>query len=147
VFAIVGTILNGAGLTRQAITVAGVTLGVAVVANYVAIPRFEPGRDVLLAAAVATGGAMVLGAALGGWYCVRHLGAFLPVMTLVRVLVGIAAAIGVGRVLPWSTPLMTLAEACVVGLTFLATLVVTRELTGADLRAVASVVRRRKGSR
>lgn len=145
-FAIIGTILNGAGLTRQAITVAGVTLGIAALANYLAIPHFEPGRDVLLAAAVATGGAMVFGAALGGWYCARHLGAFLPLATFVRVIAGIAAAVAVGRLLPWTTPLMTMAEACIVSLTFLLTLVVTRELTGADLRAVTSVVRRRKGT-
>lgn len=140
VFAIAGTILNGAGLTRSAIIVAGVTLATAVTANAIAIPRFAPGQDVLLACACATGGSMLLGAILGGWLLRAHLGAFLPLLTLVRVVIAAAAAIGVGRVIPFTRPLMTLVEACVVGLTFLVVLVVTRELTLHDLRAVRQVV-------
>lgn len=146
IFAIAGTILNGAGLTRQAIIVAGVTLVVAVVANAVLIPRFGPGTGVLLACAAATSGAMVFGAVLAGWQLTKHFGAFLPALTLARVAVAIAAALAVGRVLHFTTPLMTLAEACVVGVTFLVVLVITRELTGADLGAVTGVIRRKKGA-
>jgi len=75
VFAIAGTILNGAALTRQAIIVAAVTLALAVVANALVIPRLEPGPDVLLGCALATSGAMLVGGGLGGWMLVRHLGA------------------------------------------------------------------------
>jgi O-antigen/teichoic acid export membrane protein len=42
-FAIAGTILNGAGFTRDAIIGAAVTLGLAAVGNLIAIPRCEPG--------------------------------------------------------------------------------------------------------
>lgn len=145
IFAIAGTILNGAGLTRQAIAVAAVTLVVAVVANALLIPRFEPGTGVLLACAMATSGAMLFGALLAGWQLKQHLGAFLPLLTVARVVVAVAAAMALGRLLRFTTPLMTLVEACAVGLTFLIVLVATRELTGADLGAVASVVRRKKG--
>jgi len=145
VFAIAGTILNGAGHTRQAIAIAAVTLAIAIAANAIAIPRFAPGRDVLLACAVATGSSMGIGALLGGWFLSRKLGAFMPVLTFVRVVVAFAAATAVGRALELTTPLMTLVEAAVVGLTFLFVLVVTRELTGRDLKAVTGLLGRGKG--
>ncbi len=143
VFAIAGTILNGAGKTRHAIVVAAVTLVAAVVANALVIPRFDPGRDVLLACAVATASAMTLGALLGGWLLLRELGAFLPLLTLVRVVCATGVALVVGRLIRFETPLLTLVEAAVVGLAFLATLIVTRELTLRDLRAVTSLAGRR----
>lgn len=147
VFAIAGTILNGAGLTRHAIAVAALTLVAAVVANLIVIPMFTPGRSLLLACGAATAGAMVLGAAAAGLVLHRKLGAFLPLATLIRVAIAGAVAIGVGRVIPFTTPLGTLAEAMVVAAVFLVTLVVTRELGRADLAAVTSVVRRRGGAR
>jgi O-antigen/teichoic acid export membrane protein len=146
-FVIAGTILNGAGFTREAIITAAVTLAIATTANVIAIPRFDPGRDVLLAAACATGGSMVIGAGIGGYYLHKTLGAFLPVLTVVRVLIAMGAAFGVGRVLTFTTPLMTLAEGCVVGLTFLVVLVILRELTLADLKAVTSLAGRKKGDK
>ena len=145
VFAIAGTILNGAGRTRQAILVAAITLLVAVVANALVIPRFDPGRDVLLACATATGAAMTVGAVLGGWLLQREFGAFMPLLTFVRVLVAVAVAVAVGRVVTMTTPLMTLVEAALVGIAFLLTLVVTGELTMRDLRAVTGLAGRKKG--
>jgi O-antigen/teichoic acid export membrane protein len=144
-FAIAGTILNGAGHTREAIFVAAVTLVLAVVANAIAIPRFAPGRDVLLACSIATGGSMVAGAVFGGWLLSRKLGAFLPWQTAVRVALSFAAALSVGRVLHFTSPLMTLVEAALVGISFLLALVVTRELTGADLKAVTGLLGRGRG--
>jgi len=142
-FAIAGTILNGAGLTREAIISAAVTLAVAAVGNAIVIPMCDPGTEVLLAAASTTGGAMVLGASLAGYFLWRRLGAFLPVRSLVRVAVAVVAAIAVGRVIPFRTPLMTLVEAAIVGVVYLAVLVATRELGKADLKAIAQVRARR----
>lgn len=143
-FAIAGTILNGAGHTRAAIVTAAVTLVAAVLANVLVIPRFPPGRDILLAAASATAGAMLVGAALGGFYLHRTLGAFLPWATLARVLVAVAAGLAVGRLVPFTSPLLTLVEAALVATSYLAALVLTRELTGRDLSALLSLGRRRK---
>jgi stage V sporulation protein B len=143
-FAIAGTILNGAGHTRAAIITAAVTLLAAVLANVFVIPQFPPGRDILLAAASATAGAMLVGAALGGFYLHRTLGAFMPWTTLVRVLVAVAAALAVGRIVPFTSPLLTLVEAVLVAASYLAMLVLTRELTGRDLSALLSLGRRRK---
>jgi stage V sporulation protein B len=144
-FAIAGTILNGAGMTRQAIGVALLTLVAAAAANLIVIPMFTPGRSLLLACAAATSGAMVLGAAAGGFVLYRHLGAFLPLVSLVRVMLAAAAAAAVGRVIPLSTPIGTLVEAAAVGVVFVVALVVTRELGQGDLAALMRVVRRRGG--
>lgn len=86
---------------------------------------------------------MVLGASLAGYFLWRRLGAFLPVRSLVRVAVAVVAAIAVGRVIPFRTPLMTLVEAAIVGVVYLAVLVATRELGKADLKAIAQVRARR----
>ena len=88
---------------------------------------------------------MMIGAAVCGWFLHKRLGAFLPIATLVRVVAAVAAAIAVGRVIPFKTPLMTLVEAAVVGGVFLVVLVATRELGKADLRSIAAV-RAKRGS-
>jgi stage V sporulation protein B len=144
-FAIAGTILNGAGMTRKAIGVALLTLIAAAAANLIVIPMFTPGRSLLLACGAATSGAMVLGAAAGGFVLYRHLGAFLPLVSLVRVMLAAAAAAAVGRVIPLSTPIGTLVESAAVGVVFLIALIVTRELGAADLAALTRVVRKRGG--
>lgn len=144
-FAIVGTILNGAGMTREAILVAVLTLVAATVAYLIAIPQFIPGRALLTACGSATAGAMLLGALVGGAVLKKKLGAFLPLATAVRVVVAAAAAMAVGRVLPFRSPLGTLVEAAAVGVTFLAVLVVLREFGRDDLAALSRVVKRKKG--
>jgi O-antigen/teichoic acid export membrane protein len=142
VFAIGGTILNGAGLTRQAIISAAITLALAAAANALLIPRLEPGRATLLACGLATGGSMLVGAGITGWFLQRHLGAFVPMRSLIRVVVASAAAIAFGQVVPFTSPATTLAEAVAVGGLFFVVLVITRELGGSDLRAVLALAHR-----
>jgi stage V sporulation protein B len=145
VFAIVGTILNGAGFTREAIAVAGATLVVAAVANALVIPRLVPGQALLTACATATALSMLLGAAAGGLLIKRKVGAFLPLASLVRVALAAAAAIGFGRLVSLGGAVGTLVEAAAVGLVFLVVLIATREFRRADLDALRRVLRRRKG--
>jgi O-antigen/teichoic acid export membrane protein len=135
-FAIVCTILNGAGQTRDAIITAVVTLVAAVVANTIALQRADPGQDALFAAGAATGGAMLFGVLLSGWFVKRRLGAFMSPVAVLRVVVAAGAAIAVGHVFEAGGKMMTLVEAAVVGVVYLVALVATRELTRADLRAV-----------
>jgi stage V sporulation protein B len=143
VFAIAGTIMNGAGLSRIAIGTAAFTLVLAAVGNFIAIPLVvDTGRTLEVAAAV-TGSAMVVGAIAAGIMLYRKLGAFLPLLSLVRILIATAAALAVGRVLPLHGKLMTLVEAIVVGLTFLVVLVVTRELGKRDFDAIKAVRKKR----
>ncbi|MDX2086270.1 MAG: polysaccharide biosynthesis C-terminal domain-containing protein [Kofleriaceae bacterium] len=143
VFAINGTILNGSGHTRSAIVAAAITLVVAAVGNYIAIPiAAEKGTTLEVAAAV-TSAAMVVGAVLSGIELKRRLGAFIPALSLVRIGIASVAGLVVGRFLPLHGKLMTLVEACVVGGVFLVVLVATRELGKRDLEAIKAVRRKR----
>ena len=139
IVAILGAILNGAGKTRHAAATAGITVVAAGIGNLVVIPRFPPGPDALFACAAVTASAMVLGMLVGGALTHRTLGAFIPWLTVARTIVAGAAAVALGAVIPLSSPIGTIAEAAVVGLAFLATLVITRELTGADVRAIRAL--------
>ncbi|MBA3465347.1 MAG: polysaccharide biosynthesis protein [Deltaproteobacteria bacterium] len=144
VFAINGTILNGAGQTRAAIISAGITLALAAIGNYIAIPYAVEDGNTLVVAAAVTGGAMVVGAILSGVLLTRKLGAFLPILSLVRIGIATGAALAVGKflVLP-AGKLMTLVEAGVVGVVFLVVLIGTRELGARDLAAIKAVRKKR----
>jgi stage V sporulation protein B len=99
---------------------------------------------------------MVIGALASGWALRREFGAFLPIASVVRVAIATVAAIATGRerlaervigaVLPIHGKLMTLIEAVVVGVVFLAVLVITRELGRGDLEAIKAVRRSRASS-
>jgi stage V sporulation protein B len=143
VFAIAGTILNGAGLSIHAIVTAALTLLLAAVGNYVVIPMaIESGR-VLEATAAVTGSAMLIGAIVCGLELHRKLGAFLPIASVVRIAIATGVAIAVGRLLPLHGKLMTLVEAALVAVTFIVVLVATRELGRRDLEAIKAVRRKR----
>jgi O-antigen/teichoic acid export membrane protein len=144
-FAIGGTILNGAGLTRAAIFTAAVTLTVAIIGNYIAIPLATTDQQALLYAASVTGGSMLFGAVVSGVVVYQRLGAFLPWLSIVRVLAAMACAMLVGKFLPLHGKLMTLVEAGVVGLVFVGILLVSKELGKRDLAAIVAV-RKKRGS-
>ncbi len=143
-FAIGGTILNGAGYTRDAILTAGATLALAAIGNLVAIPMAEPGRQALAVAASVTGASMVVGAVLTGVVLHRRLGAFLPLASVARVVLAVGVAWAVGALLPSGGALVTLAEAAITAIVFLAVLVASRELGRRDLAAI-SAVRKKRG--
>jgi stage V sporulation protein B len=145
VFAINGTILNGAGLTRPAIACAAVALGVSFVGNWIAIPLAAPHGRVLETAAIVSGSAMLIGAIASGEVLRRRLGAFVPWLSVARIAIATAFALAVGRMLPLHGKLMTLVEAVIVGLTFLVVLVATKELGKRDLEAIKAV-RAKRGS-
>jgi stage V sporulation protein B len=143
VFAISGTILNGAGFTRHATVTAAVTLVLAAVANFIAIPIAMSSGNVLEVAAAVTGGAMLVGAILTGLVVRQQLGAFLPLLSLARIVLAAAVAIVAGRLLPLHGKLMSLVEAAIVAVIFLVVLVVTRELGARDLEAIKAVRKKR----
>ncbi|HEY4181585.1 MAG TPA: oligosaccharide flippase family protein [Kofleriaceae bacterium] len=143
VFAIAGTILNGAGYTRDAIISALITLLIAIVGNYIAIPLAAEANRTLEVAAMVTGAAMVIGAVITGLMLVRRLGAFLPLVSIARIGIATVAAFVVGHFLPLHGKLMSLVEACIVGGVFLVVLVATKELGKRDLEAIKAVRRKR----
>jgi O-antigen/teichoic acid export membrane protein len=144
IFTIAGTILNGSGRWIEALIVGLITLGAAAAALVIGIPARAPGQPMLLACALATSGAMLLGAvaSLGLlWWRFR---AALPALTLLRVALATGAAMGLGRVLPTHGAITTAGMALVHGVVFLGVLVVTRELGKADVAAVARVTGRKR---
>jgi stage V sporulation protein B len=146
IFAIAGTILNGAGKTLPAVVTAAVTLGLATAGNYIAIPIAAEHGLVLQVAALVTTGAMVVGAIVSGWVLRRELGAFLPIASVVRIAIATGCALALGRALRGVLPagkLVTLAGAAVVAAAFLIVLIVTRELGRRDLEAI-KVIRRKR---
>ncbi len=142
-FAIAGTILNGAGLTRLAIYTAAATLGVAAVANTIVLGRVDPGPQALQVAAVVTALAMVVGAVISGAVVHKKLGGFLPWKSGVRIAIAGVAAYALGRFLPLSGKLVSLIEAAVVAGVFLVILVGLGELGRKDLAAIRSIRSRR----
>jgi O-antigen/teichoic acid export membrane protein len=137
-FNIAGTIINGAGKTRPTFVIGALTLIAATAANYFAIQhQLKNGGDVLFGAALATTGAMLFGTLLSGVYLMRNFGAFIAPITVVRVALSTAAALGVARLWPahgfFAGKLGTLVSSGVIGLAFLSVAVISGELRPAEL--------------
>jgi len=142
-FAINGTILNSAGLTRPAVVVAAIAVTVSIVGNWIAIPIAIEHDCTLEVAASVSAGAMGVAAVASGWIMYRKLGAFVPLASFVRIAIATFSSLAVGRVVPFHGKLMTLVEAVIVGLTFLVVLIATRELGPRDLQAIKAVRKKR----
>jgi len=144
-FAIAGTILNGAGRSRAAIVSAAITLAVAAIGNYIAIGIAAGGPHVLEVAATVTGSAMVVGAVITGYQLQRLFGATMPAASIARIAIAAAGAYAAGRFLPLHDrgKVMTLVAAAAVAVVFLVLLVATRELGARDLEAIKAVRRKR----
>jgi O-antigen/teichoic acid export membrane protein len=132
-FTIAGTIINGAGKTRPTFVIGVLTLAVAVAANWLAINwQLHHDGDALLGAALATTGSMAFGTVLSGLYLMRNFGAFLPILTVVRVGLSAAAALAVAHFWPtagvFGGKVGTLMSSAVIGGVFLAVAVVSGEL-------------------
>ncbi|MGE0551434.1 MAG: MATE family efflux transporter [Kofleriaceae bacterium] len=143
ILAINSTILNSAGATRPTIVGAAVTLGLAAIGNYIAIPLAIEANHALEVAAAMTGGAMIVGALWTGFAMQRRFEEFLPLASAVRIAAASAVAILVGRFLPLHGKLMSLVEAAIVAITFVVVLIVSRELGAKDLAAIKAVRKNR----
>lgn len=141
--AIAGTILNGAGRSRIAQYLAGGTLAIAIVGNYIAIPLAADSGHVLAVAGAVTGGSMLVGAIACSLVLRAQFGGFLPLLSVLRVALAVGAGMGVGHVLHFHGKVMTLVEAVVVAAVYVAVLVVTRELGKRDLDAIVAVRKQR----
>jgi stage V sporulation protein B len=145
VFAIAGTILNGAGRSRAAIMSAAITLAASAVANYIAITMYADSEHVLEIAATVTASAMLIGAAITAWQLQRQFGASIPVASLARIVISAGAAYAAGHFAPLhgKGKLFTLVLAALVVAVFVGVLVGTRELGARDLEAIKAVRRKR----
>jgi O-antigen/teichoic acid export membrane protein len=137
-FTIAGTIINSSGRTLPTTLIGVITLAAAAAGNWLAIHfALSMGHDPLLAAASATAAAMGFGLILAGLYLQRVFGAFVPLLTVVRVSLCCAAAAAVGwawtrsGIMPGKFGTMISAATC--GLAFVAVAVVSGELRPREL--------------
>jgi stage V sporulation protein B len=146
IFGILTTVLNSLGRTRQSALVTG--FAVVIVAGLVfGRVRGAPLREELLwlTAQATTIGffAATLTAAL---LVYRAAGGVTPTLTLLRTLLALAVAAAFARFVFPPGKLLTLVASALTPCVFLGMLVLTRELTRADLQLIHSVVRRRQAN-
>lgn len=142
-FAIINTILNSAGRTIQALAVGAVTLGLTAGANALLVPRASSPTAALITAACASSGSMAVGVLLATGLLYRNFKAAFPLKSLLRTLVAMAVAAGVGRLIPEVSKLVTVGECLVVFGTYFAVLVLLREFGPEDLAKVRRVLGKR----
>jgi len=147
-FAIANTIIIASGRMSVAAGLAAAVLGLDVASNLLVVPRFlELGADgfspvALLAAACATAPVFVLGFGAASVYLARRFGATLPLSTGLRVLLVGGGILAGSTLLPRMGLVASMAVSAGAGLVYLLGLLATRELTGADLGRLRSVLRK-----
>ena len=118
IFGVLTTVLNSLKHERESAIVTGVAATLVVVLCYLRVRGAPFGADLLLLTAQATAAGLFV-ATLSAAFCVyRAAGAVAPPPALLRVLVAMAVAIGVGRMLPQAGKLVTPAYAIVVGIAY-----------------------------
>lgn len=138
-FAIVGTILNGAGETKAAILSGVVTFALIAVGNYVVQGRMEGGVEMLNGAAIATASAMVVGAVFSIFLLKKKLGAALAGGPVLKMLASAGVAVLCGRLISIEGAIGALVECLVVGTVYLIGLGVTRALTKNNLMDIVAL--------
>lgn len=141
-FAVAATAISGAGQPSLAAMIAGVSLLAVVVANRWLVMRAGLGERTLEAAATGTTVGMFVALVLSAWVIHRLFGVFIPVATWIRAGLSAGAGYATAAATPHHSPLMALVALAVGFTCAVAVLVVTRELTGEDWRALRRVVRR-----
>jgi len=143
IFGILATVLTSLKheVVSMVLTLAALAL---VVGLCFALVRGQPfGEGMLVRTAIATAAGLVTATLLTAGAVKKTAGAVVAPLTVVRVAIGLAAAIAVGRYLPAPGKLMTLVYAAVVAAVYVVVLLVTRELTKADGQVVARVLGRK----
>jgi O-antigen/teichoic acid export membrane protein len=135
-------ILNAAGRTRATQAFMAVTVVVGAAAAAVLIPRATPGAPMLVAGATATSIGMVVGFVSALVYLRATLGGSLPGATVVRVGASAAAAVAVGHFLPAHGKVLGLATIALVGIIYVAGLVVLGEFGAEDKAKFRRILRR-----
>jgi O-antigen/teichoic acid export membrane protein len=138
------TILNGSGHPWRALAVVGIGLAVAVVAVYALVSAAGYGTQALVAAASGSTAGWLAALVVCGVIVRRRFGAFMPLLTALRVAGAAGVALAVGRFLPVRGKVVTLAECATVLVVYLLVLAALREFGRRDLEQLRQVVRRGK---
>jgi O-antigen/teichoic acid export membrane protein len=140
-FVITATILSGMGRPGLAAGIAGVSLVVIILAGTYMVRRAGTGPEALPALATATATGTTLAFLLSAGVLYRRFGVLIPLATLVRGALAACAAGAVAHAFPQDSRILGLAALVAGGLTYLAVLAVTRELTKADVELVTKLRR------
>jgi stage V sporulation protein B len=144
-FVIGATILTGGGRPLLAASIALASLVVVLVSTRVAIGVAGiEGHDALMATAVGTSIGTSVALAAVGFSVWRGFGAFIPPVTALRGAAAGVAAFATARFLPHDTALTALGALVGGFLVYLAVLAIGREISGAEVRALQSILSRRR---
>lgn len=145
IFGTLTTVLNSLGRERSSAVITAVAFALVVVLCFVLVRGGAFSAQLLWRTAIATsiglGAATLVAAALVR----RAASAVVSPKSLVRMLVALGVAIGVGRLLPTPGKLATILHAAVLALVYVLVLILLGELGRADLADVKNVVARRRG--
>ncbi|HEY2900289.1 MAG TPA: lipopolysaccharide biosynthesis protein [Polyangia bacterium] len=136
-------ILNAAGKTTATLILMALTVAVGAGAASVMVPAAQPGRPMLMAAALATTLGNAVGFAAAIVYLRRELGGSPPLRTVARVALAIGVVVLLGRLIPAHGKLLGLAATVALGAIYLALLVITGEFGPDDRAKFARILRRR----
>ena len=144
IFGVLTTVLNSLKHERESAIVTGVAVMLVVGLCYLRVRGAPFGEHLLLYTAEATAAGLFVATFSAAYFVHRAAGAVAPPLTVLRVVVAGAVAVGVGRVLPHAGKMVTPVYAVLVALSYLLILLVTRELAGKDLTTIRAVVSKRR---
>jgi O-antigen/teichoic acid export membrane protein len=136
------SILNAAGRTRAPLLLMTMTLAIGAAGIAIFVPHAAPGTPMLITAASATAVATASGLVVALVVLRTQLGGMPPVGTVLRVALALAGAVIAARFVPVHGKLLGFAVMAMVGVAYLAILIVTREFGAEDRAKFAKVFRR-----
>jgi stage V sporulation protein B len=141
--AIATTVLTSLGRERTAAMLTLAAVFAVGGACAVWVPEAQLGHEQLVRSAQASGCALVATLVVAAWIVRGHTGAFVPAATALRTGLALGLCGLLGLVMPRVGRLLTPLLAIVVGIAYIAVLVVTREIGAADLAMVKSLASRK----
>ena len=143
IFGVLTTVLNSLKHERETVIVTAVAVTLVVALCYLRVRGAAFGEPLLLYTAQATAAGLFVATLSAAYFVYRAAGAVAPPLTLLRVLLSIAVAVTLGRLLPHAGKIVTPVYAVLVAVAYLLILLVTRELAAADLVTLRAVVAKR----
>jgi O-antigen/teichoic acid export membrane protein len=143
IFGVLTTVLNSLQRERASAIVTAVAAAAVVALCFIRVRGSEFGETLLFRTASATSVGLAIATVGAAVLVYRVAGAVVAPICAIRVVLAVAVTVSIGRFLPERGTLFTLLSAALLGLIYLAMLLVTRELKGADFRLIRSVIARR----
>lgn len=145
IFGVVTTALNSLERERQSMAVTAAAVIVVAALCFFRVPGTPFGESLLFRTATATSIGILIATVGAGVLLYRRAGAVIRPVSALRVVLGVAAGVSVGRWLPVHGLFGCVGGSLLVGLVYLLVLLGTRELGPEDLKTALTVVRRQKG--